>query len=101
MRPLRPDDAVAAQRSSILLAMVRLDVIVLAHTASRYSVGRTGEARLLARLEALSGTRVVTAAGAVIQASAHLGVRRIALGTPYAETFRLRLSGGPAGHSWL
>jgi len=34
-----------------LLAMVNPDVIVLAHTATSYSLGRQGEADLLARLE--------------------------------------------------
>ena len=33
-----------------LLAMVNPDVIVLAHTATSYSLGRQGEADLLARL---------------------------------------------------
>jgi len=71
--------------STALLAMVHPDVIVLAHTASSYSLGKAGERQLITRLEALSGTRVITAAGAVLQAFAHLGVRKIALGTPYAE----------------
>jgi maleate cis-trans isomerase len=72
-------------QSTTLLAMVHPDVIVLAHTASSYSLGQAGEARLLAHLEALSGTRVITAAGAVLQALTYLGVGKIALGTPYAE----------------
>lgn len=71
--------------STALLAMVRPQVIVLAHTASSYTLGRDGEAQLLARLETLSGTRVITACGAVLQALTHLGVRKVALGTPYAE----------------
>jgi maleate isomerase len=71
--------------STALLAMVHPDVIVLAHTASSYTLGRQGEAELLEHLEKLSGTRVITAFGAVLQALAHLGVRQVALGTPYAE----------------
>jgi len=76
--------------STALLAMVHPDVIVLAHTASSYSLGRQGEAALLERLEQLSGTRVITAFGAVLQALTHLGVRQVAFGTPYAEDTSLK-----------
>ena len=76
--------------STALLAMVHPHVIVLAHTASSYSLGRQGEAALLERLEQLSGTRVITAFGAVLQALTHLGVRQVALGTPYAEDISLK-----------
>lgn len=71
--------------STALLAMVHPDVIVLAHTASSYGLGSQGEERLLAHLEKHSGTRVITAAGAVLQALAHLQARKVALATPYAE----------------
>jgi maleate isomerase len=73
------------EESTALLAMVHPAVIVLAHTASSYTLGRQGETALLARLEKLSGTRVITAFGAVLQVLEHLGVHKIALGTPYAE----------------
>ena len=76
--------------STALLAMVHPDVIVLAHTASSYTLGRQGEAELVERLEQLSGTRVITAFGAVLQALTHLGVRQVALGTPYAEDISLK-----------
>jgi maleate cis-trans isomerase len=76
--------------STALLAMVHPDVIVLAHTASSYTLGHQGEAELLERLEPLSGTRVITAFGAVLQALTHLGVRQVALGTPYAEEISLK-----------
>ena len=70
-----------------LLAMVQPDVIVLAHTATSYELGREREAGLIARLEASSGTRIITAFGSVAQALARLGIRRLALGAPYsAET---------------
>src|SRR5208283_5325835 len=49
-----------------LLAMVKPDVIVVAHTATSYDLGRKGEAELLARLEKLTGRRVVTAFGSVV-----------------------------------
>src|SRR5205807_1132967 len=70
------------EESTALLAMVHPAVIVLAHTASSYTLGRQGETALLERLEKLSETRVITAFGAVLQALQHLGVHKIALGTP-------------------
>ena len=76
--------------STALLAMVHPNVIVLAHTASSYTLGRQGEAALLERLEQLSGTRVITAFGAVLEALMHLGVCQVALGTPYAEDVSLK-----------
>ena len=78
------------EESTALLAMVHPDVIVLAHTASSYTLGRQGETALLARLEKLSGTRVLTAFGAVLQALEYLGVHKVALGTPYAEDISLK-----------
>lgn len=72
------DDATA------LLAMVHPAVIVLAHTATSYTLGRAGEAALVQRIEAAHRLRFVTAFAGVLAALAHLGVRRVALGTPYA-----------------
>ena len=70
-----------------LLASVEPDVIVVAHTATSYHLGRQGEADLLARLEKSTGKRVITAFGSVLRALERLDVRRLALGTPYsAET---------------
>jgi maleate isomerase len=66
-----------------LLAMVSPRVIVLAHTATSYTLGREAEAALVRRQEAASGTRFVTAFGSVLEALACLGVRRIAYATPY------------------
>jgi len=68
-----------------LLAMVKPAVIVLAHTATSYTLGQAGEKELVARLEKASGTRFITAFGSVIEAMAHLGVKRLAFGTPYSE----------------
>jgi maleate cis-trans isomerase len=67
-----------------LLAMVQPDIIVLAHTATSYYLGREREADLLARLSAATGIRVVTAFGSVVAALERLGVRRVALGAPYS-----------------
>jgi maleate isomerase len=67
-----------------LLAMVAPRVIVMAHTATSYTLGQTREARLVAEMEAISGARFVTAFGSVLAALKHLGVRRIAYATPYS-----------------
>jgi len=70
-----------------MLALVKPDVIVIAHTATSYDLGRDAEAALLARLARASGTRMTTAFAAVAAALERLGVKRIALGAPYsAET---------------
>jgi len=76
-------DAVPAAARA--LAAVKPDVVVLAHTAVSYLTGFAEEPALLERLGAPAGTRAVTAARAIVAALAHLGVRRIALATPYPE----------------
>jgi len=65
-------------------------VIVLAHTASSYHLGREREADLLGRLSAATGTRVTTAFASVAAALQRLGARRIALGAPYARETMLQ-----------
>lgn len=70
-----------------VLGMVKPDVIVVAHTATSYTLGIEGEKALLKRLSEASGRRVVTAFGAVAAALRKLEVERVALGAPYsAET---------------
>ncbi len=70
-----------------MLALVKPDIIVVAHTATSYDLGRDEEATLLARLAQASGTRVTTAFASVAAALERLGVKRVALGAPYsAET---------------
>jgi maleate isomerase len=68
-----------------MLALVHPDIIVVAHTATSYHLGREREAALLARLKEASGVRVVTAFGSVAAALERLGVRRVAVGTPYSS----------------
>lgn len=77
------DSLPAATRS---LAAVKPHLIVLAHTAVSYLTGFASEPALLDRLAALTGTRAVTAARAILAALEHLRVRRLALATPYPET---------------
>ena len=73
-----------------LLAMVEPDVIVVAHTATSYHLGRQREAELLARLQKSTGCRVITAFASVLNALQRLNVRRLALGTPYSPETTLQ-----------
>jgi maleate isomerase len=67
-----------------MLALVKPDIIVIAHTATSYHLGREREARLLAHLGEVAGAPVVSAFAAVVAALERLGVRRVALGAPYS-----------------
>jgi len=67
-----------------LLAMVSPSVIVMAHTATSYTLGEAREATLVAEMEAISNARFITAFGSVLVALRRLGVRRIAYATPYS-----------------
>jgi maleate cis-trans isomerase len=73
-----------------LLAMVKPEIIVVAHTATSYHLGRRGEADLLTRLEKATGRRVVTAFGSVVRALEQLDIRKLALGTPYSTEVTLQ-----------
>ena len=73
-----------------LLAMVSPHVIVMAHTATSYTLGQGLEATLVEQMEALSGARFITAFGSVLEALAHLGARRIAYATPYSAEMTAR-----------
>ena len=64
---------------------LRVGVVVLSHTAVSYLSGFEHEPALLERIAKLSGARPLTAATAITEALRHLGVRRIALATPYPE----------------
>jgi maleate cis-trans isomerase len=70
--------------------MVSPQVIVMAHTATSYTLGRSAEAALVERIERISGTRFITAFGSVLAAFEHLNVRRIAYATPYNEETTLQ-----------
>ncbi len=76
--------------ATALLALVRPAVVALAHTSTSYTLGQQNEAALVAGIEARHPIRFITAFAAVIAALAHLGVRRVALGTPYAMDTTLR-----------
>src|SRR5262245_34270309 len=76
------------ERPARALAETKPAVVVLAHTASSYVAGFANEQALVDRLAALTGTTVITAAGAVRAALLHLGVKKLALGPPYPESMR-------------
>jgi maleate isomerase len=80
-------------QSAGLLAMVKPNVIVLAHTATSYTLGRRAEIELVQRLQDQCGTKVATAFGSVVAALKVLGVTRVALGTPYSEETTLKGKG--------
>lgn len=71
--------------SADLLAQVKPSVMVIAHAATSYTLGRRGEHDLLDRLQAKYRIPITTAFGSVVAALNALGVKRLALGTPYSE----------------
>jgi maleate isomerase len=68
-----------------LISMVKPSVIVMAHTATSYTLGRAEEETLIKRIEDSTGIRFITAFGSVVAALKHLGISRVAVGTPYSE----------------
>jgi len=66
-----------------LLAMVKPHAILMAHTATSYTLGQQGEADLVARMEQRHGIPFLTAFGSVVAALHHLGATRVAYATPY------------------
>jgi len=70
--------------------MVKPNVIMLAHTATSYTLGRRAEAELVQRLQDQCGIPVATAFGSVLAALKMLGAMRVALGTPYSEETTLK-----------
>lgn len=68
------------------LGEVRPALILLAHTASSYALGWGHEQPLIERVGSLGRAPALLAAHAVRAALRHLGVRRLALGTPYPES---------------
>ena len=67
------------------IAAVKPAVVVLAHTGVSYVNGFANEQALVDRLAKLCGATAVTAARSIQLALEHLGVKKLALGTPYPE----------------
>ena len=78
------------EESARLLAMVKPAVMVMAHTATSYTLGREGEAAMVAKIERATGIPFITAFGSVVGALRHMQVTRVALATPYAREWTLR-----------
>jgi maleate isomerase len=76
------DSVPAAART---VADVGLAALVLAHTGVSYLTGYAREEPLLRQLHEAARAPATTAARAILAALAHLGVRRIALATPYPD----------------
>jgi len=68
------------------LAAVGPAVAVLAFTAASYRNGFDREPALADRLATLTRARALTAAQAILAALEHLGIKKLALGTPYPES---------------
>jgi len=68
------------------LGAVNPAVVMLAFTAASYSHGFAREHVLADRIASLTGSRALTAAQAIFAALQHLGVKKLALGTPYPES---------------
>ena len=72
-----------------MLSMIKPEVIALAHTATSYYLGREKEQALVRRLEDRFKLHFITAFGSVIEAFNSLGIKKVALGTPYDEKLTL------------
>jgi maleate cis-trans isomerase len=68
------------------LGEARPAIVLLAHTASSYALGWGREQPLVDRVASLCRAPALLAAQAVRAALHHLGVTRLALGTPYPES---------------
>jgi len=73
-----------------LLARVEPDVIVLAHTATSYVLGKDGDAKLARHQAQRTGIPFISALGSAVEAFGVLGVRKVAVGTPYDQALTLR-----------
>jgi len=77
-----PAEAAIATRSLVAIAP---DVVAYACTSGSFVNGIAGERRLREAMEGAGARRAVTTSGGLIGALAALGVKRIALGTPYTS----------------
>jgi len=68
-----------------MLASVKPDIIVLAHTATSYYLGKDREAALVQRMQDKTGIPFITTFGSVKAACDHLGAKTISVGTAYDE----------------
>lgn len=81
---LRAMNAEAAGAAD-LIASVSPDIVAYACTSGTFLDGRDGLERLVAGLQARVGCPVVATSAAMVDALRALGVRRVALATPYLD----------------
>jgi maleate isomerase len=74
------------EKESRKLADAAVDIVVLAATAPSTRMGKGYDAQLIQRMEDASGKPATTAATAMLDAFAALGVRRVALAAAWSET---------------
>jgi len=73
------------EKESRKLADAAVDIVVLAATAPSTRLGKGYDAQLIRRMEEASGKPATTAATAMLDAFATLGVRRVALAAAWSE----------------
>lgn len=74
------------EKESRKLADAAVDIVVFAATAPSTRMGKGYDAQLIKRMEEASGRPATTAATAMLDAFAALGVRRVALAAAWSET---------------
>ena len=74
------------EKESRKLGDAAVDIVVLAATAPSTRMGKGYDAQLIKRMEEASGRPATTAATAMLDAFAALGVRRVALAAAWSET---------------
>jgi maleate isomerase len=77
-----PAEAAAAVRS---LVAIDPDVVAYACTSGSFVNGIAGERAICEAMQAAGAPRTVTTSGGLLEALRALGVRRVALGTPYVS----------------
>ena len=70
---------------SRLLASAEVDVVVLGATAPSFLKGLGYDREIIAKIAAATGKPATTTSTALIEALAHLGVKRVALGSAYDD----------------
>ena len=74
------------EKESRKLGDAQVDIVVLAATAPSTRLGKGYDAQLIKRMQDASGKPATTAATAMLDAFAALGVRRVALAAPWSES---------------
>jgi maleate isomerase len=84
-------DAADLARATKAVIAVEPAVVAYACTSGSFVEGVDGERRLVRAMVAAGAPAAVTTSGALLKALASLGVRRVAVATPYVESVTARL----------